>query len=156
MAATTDLAEIEAIKRLKYKYFRCLDRKEWESMAECFAEDAETAFDSGKYSFQGRDAIMGFLKEGLGSPKAISMHHGHHPEIDILSPTSARATWYLEDIVIFLEANLTLHGAGFYSDEYVKIDGQWKIQRTGYERTFEEMTARDAVSSTRTMFDKVG
>jgi hypothetical protein len=148
------LDEIEAIKCLKYKYFRCLDRKEWESMAECFAEDAETAFDSGKYSFKGVDAIMGFLKEGLGSPKAISMHHGHHPEIEVTSETTARGSWYLEDIVIFLEANLTLHGAGFYSDEYVKIDGAWKIRKTGYQRTFEEFLSRDNVQSTRTMFDE--
>jgi hypothetical protein len=30
-----------------------------------------------------------------------------------------------------------LQGAGFYSDEYVKVGGEWKIQSTGYERTFE-------------------
>jgi hypothetical protein len=30
-----------------------------------------------------------------------------------------------------------LQGAGFYSDEYVKVDGEWKIKHTGYERTFE-------------------
>ncbi len=35
-----DLEEIEAIKRLKYKYFRCLDRKLWKEMAGCLIPDA--------------------------------------------------------------------------------------------------------------------
>jgi hypothetical protein len=30
-----------------------------------------------------------------------------------------------------------LQGGGFYSDVYVKQKGEWKIQSTGYERTFE-------------------
>ena len=35
-----------------------------------------------------------------------------------------------------------LHGAGFYADEYVKIAGEWKIQHTGYERTYVEIRER--------------
>ena len=35
------LLEIEAIKRLKYKYFRCLDSKRWAELAECFVEDKD-------------------------------------------------------------------------------------------------------------------
>ena len=33
------------------------------------------------------------------------------------------------------------------TDEYVKIGGQWKIQSTGYERTFEEIESRKGNSS---------
>jgi len=54
----TDLHELEAIKRLKYKYMRCLDQKRWEEMAECFTEDATAAYSGGKYSFQGKKAIL--------------------------------------------------------------------------------------------------
>ena len=38
------------------------------------------------------------------------------------------------------EPRSILQGAGFYSDEYVKQDGEWKIKHTGYERTFEHIT----------------
>ena len=31
-----DLVEIELIKRLKYKYARCLDQKLWDEIGECF------------------------------------------------------------------------------------------------------------------------
>jgi len=148
-----DIATTEDIKRLKYSYFRFLDTKQWERLAELFTDDASTTFDSGKYSFDGRQNIMAFLKEGLGSPRVVSMHHGHHPEIEIIDDSHARGIWYLEDTVIFLDDNFILHGAAFYDDEYLKTDDGWKIQRTGYERTFEEMASRDSVTSIRTMFD---
>ena len=35
-----DLIEIEAIKRVKYRYMRTLDQKLWDEMATCFTDDA--------------------------------------------------------------------------------------------------------------------
>jgi bile-acid 7alpha-dehydratase len=131
------LEDIEAIKRLKYKYLRCLDSKLWDDLAGCFTEDATTSYSSGKYSFQGREAIMQFLREGLG-PTMISMHHGHHPEVEITSDITARGIWALEDYVIITQANLGLRGAAFYQDQYVKVNGEWKIKSTGYDHIFQE------------------
>ena len=141
-----DLGEIEAIKRLKYKYFRTLDLKKWNDMAECFTEDAKTSYSGGKYTFEGRDTIMGFLQKGLG-PARISMHQGHHPEIELTSDTTAKGTWALQDYVIDLKRNTSLFGAAFYEDEYVKVNGEWKIKSTGYERTFEEVFDRGDIKS---------
>ena len=62
------LQEIEAIKRLKYKYMRCIDRKEWDELEECFTDDATAAYSGGKYSYTGRDAILKFLSEAMGAP----------------------------------------------------------------------------------------
>ena len=33
------LEDIEAIKRLKHKYFRCIDKGLWDEIGNCFAED---------------------------------------------------------------------------------------------------------------------
>ena len=60
-----DLQEIEAIKRLKYKYMRCIDEKRWDELAECFAEDATVSYSGDKYAFAGRDAIMKFLVDSM-------------------------------------------------------------------------------------------
>ena len=114
-------------------------------MAETFTEDAVSAYDNGKYSFTGREAIMKFLSDSLGSPTIVSRHQGHHPEIELIDDTTAFGIWYLEDLVIFTDDNTTLSGAGFYTDEYVKVGGQWKIKSTGYERTYEQVESRDAV-----------
>lgn len=146
--------DIEAIKRLKYRYFRCLDSKLWDDLAQCFTEDATTSYSGGKYTYQGRDAIMKFLSEGLG-PTMISMHHGHHPEIEITGKTTARGIWALHDYVIVTQSNVSLRGASFYHDEYVKVRGEWKIKHTGYDRVFEEIWDRSETKSlkiTRSMF----
>jgi len=137
-----DLQEIEAIKQLKYKYMRCLDQKLWGELAECFTEDATCAYSGDKYSFSGRDQIMKFLVEAMSRESFLSSHRVHHPEIELTSGTTATGIWALEDMVIDLENDITLRGAAFYRDEYVKIDGKWKIRSTGYERTFEEVQSR--------------
>jgi len=149
-----NLVDVEAIKQLKYRYFRALDCKRWEELGETLAPDATAAYDSGRYSFDGREAIMAFLRDALGSPRIVSMHHGHHPEIEITGESTARGTWYLHDMVIFRDIGMVLQGAAFYADEYVKIDGAWKIRSTGYERTFEWMESRAGTDQMRTRFDE--
>ena len=44
--------------------------------------------------------------------------------------------------MIDLQWELDIRGAAFYEDEYVKVDGDWKIQRTAYKRVFEEISSR--------------
>lgn len=142
-----DLQELEAIKRLKYRYLRCLDLKLWDEMKECFTPDAKSAYDSGKYSFDGREQIIAFLVQALGRPTVITLHQCHHPEIDLTGPATATGVWALEDMVIDAQNQITIRGAAFYRDEYVKADGHWKIKMTGYERTFEEVASRNDTPS---------
>ncbi len=142
-----DLHEIEAIKRLKYKYLRCLDLKQWDEMAECFTADATAAYGDGKYSFAGRDQIMQFLRDALGSPSIISSHRVQQPEIEFTSPTAATGIWALDDTVIETQSKSTIRGAAFYYDEYVKVHEQWKIKATGYQRLFEERLSRNDTPS---------
>ena len=151
-----DLREIEAIKRLKYRYMRCLDLKRWDEIAECFTEDASAAYSGGKYSFEGRDAIVQFFRSSMG-PEMVTSHHVHQPEIELTGESTARGTWALEDTVIHTGLGFTLRGAAFYEDEYRKIDGHWKIRSTGYERLYEEMQPRKDVPGlvlTQNMWDR--
>jgi hypothetical protein len=150
----TQLDDIEAIKQLKYRYFRALDCKRWDDLAETLTIDCTAAYDSGRYAFDGRDAILVFLRDALGSPRIVSMHNGHHPEIVLDSESSAHGTWYLQDMVIFRDAGMVLQGAALYADTYVKQDGVWKIRSTGYQRTFEWIEKHEAVADMRTRFDE--
>lgn len=137
-----ELLEIEAIKQLKYRYIRAIDEKLWDQMEECFTEDATSAYSGGKYAFEGRDAIMQFLTESMDRDSFLSSHRVHHPEIELQGESNATGIWALDDYVIDTKHELTIHGAAFYRDEYVKVDGDWKIKHTGYERTFEQMKPR--------------
>ena len=144
-----ELVEIEAIKRLKYKYMRCIDQKRWEELGETFAANATSSYGDGKFSFQGRDAILGFLSKSMGAPSFHSAHHVHHPEIELTSETTAKGSWALEDTVIEKDAGWTLRGAAFYADEYVKQGGRWLIRHTGYTRIYEEFHLRKDIPSLR-------
>jgi uncharacterized protein (TIGR02246 family) len=144
-SAIRRLEDLEAITRLKYKYIRCVDTKQYSGLAECFAQDATATYEGGKHNLVGRDAIMDFLRRSL--PAVITAHHVHHPEIEITGAATARATWALEDYVIDLKSNYTLHGAAFYEDEYVKTDGQWKIKHTGFKRIYWERWSRAELKS---------
>ena len=84
-----DLQEIEAIKRLKYRYLRCVDLKRWKELEGCFTEDATAAYSDGKYSYTGREKIMEFLIGAMSPDNMTTSHTVHHPEIDLTSPTTA-------------------------------------------------------------------
>ncbi|HWR70699.1 MAG TPA: nuclear transport factor 2 family protein [Dehalococcoidia bacterium] len=139
------LKDIEAIKQLKGRYFRCIDCKLWDELADCFAEDAVTNYNNGREHYEGRGAIMEFLRSTLDMP-VLTMHQGHHPEITITGETTAVGKWALEDYIITLK-NRGIQCAAFYQDEYVKVDGQWKIKSTGYDLVYREMWDRNETKS---------
>jgi ketosteroid isomerase-like protein len=130
--------QIRAIEQLKYRYLRCLDLKQWDELASCLTPDATSRYSDGRYAFEGRDAIMAFLRKSMDAPTFHSSHSVNQPEIQLTSETSATGIWHLEDVVIESAAGFILRGAGHYEDVYAKLDGEWKIRHTGYRRIFEE------------------
>lgn len=134
------LEDIELIKRVKYAYCRCLDTANFAEMRTLFTEDASISYVGGryKYEFQGRDKIIAALENAFHA-EAVGCHQVHHPEIDVVSPTEAKGTWYLRDWFLDLRYKLVTEGSALYRDTYVKRDGRWLIQRATYERIFETM-----------------
>ncbi|MFL6239474.1 MAG: nuclear transport factor 2 family protein [Actinomycetes bacterium] len=143
------IVAVDEICRLKYRYLRCLDQKLWDDIAGCFTADAVAEYSAGSYRFEGRDAIVDFLRRSMGSEQFLSSHRCHHPEIDVIGPTTAVGVWALEDTVVHGEHNITIQGAAFYEDEYVRDDDGWRIARTGYRRTYEEIFPRSSVEGLR-------
>ena len=133
-----ELDEIEAIRRLKYAYFRLLDTKRFTELGALLTEDVTTAYQSGELRQNGRDAVVDFLETSLGDTGIVTQHNGHHPEITLVSDTEATGTWYLEDRVMVPEHDFDLRGTALYADRYVKMAGAWRIAHTGYERVYEE------------------
>ncbi len=133
------MEDIEAIKNLKAKYFRCVDKKLWEEMETVLTEDAVADYGMGIELLQGRKAIIEFLKKNLGRDSMISVHQGHNPEIEITSDTTARGVWVLNDRLI-IQTIATLNGWRYYEDEYVKVNGEWKKKSTKITNILEEWT----------------
>jgi len=123
--------------RLKYRYLRTLDLKKWDEFADTLAPDVQASYGP-KLSFDGREAVVAFMRESLPASR-ITVHHCHHPEIEIDGAT-ATGTWYLDDKVIVSDYGLLITGAAFYDDVYTRgEDGVWRISRTGYVRSYEAM-----------------
>jgi uncharacterized protein (TIGR02246 family) len=124
--------DVEAIKRLKARYFRTMDTKDWAAMRAVFTEDVvvDTSA-SGGGVVTGADEFVAFLEETLG--EAVTVHHGHMPEIDLTSETTATGIWALEDTIIW-PTGLRLHGHGHYHETYVKAAGEWRIASTTLTR----------------------
>jgi hypothetical protein len=150
--------ELEAIRRLKYAYFRTLDLKQFDQLGLLLTEDATAAYEDAQTTLDGREAIVTWLTEALGGPEIVTEHHGHHPEIDFTSDTTANGTWYLQDRVIVPAADLEIAGTAFYADRYRLTDEGWRIAHTGYTRVFEEHRTHTTfeVRSFRSRFDAPG
>jgi len=69
-------------------------------------------------------------------------HHGHMPEIEIASPTTARGIWAMEDVIRYSpgHALMTLVGHGHYHETYERIDGRWFIKTLKLTRLRVDVT----------------
>ena len=122
------LAEIEAIKQLKARYFRLLDTKQWDAWREVFSDDFTGEVDGGKVHaavhFASPEEIVANNRKLLAT--VVTVHHGHMPEITLSGPGSATGVWAMMDIV---KLGTGFRGYGHYHEEYVKRAGRWQIRR---------------------------
>ena len=133
-----ELADIEAIKQVKYRYLRALDTKHWDDYADTLTEDIKAGYGpsiGNELHFTNRTELVDYMRSALG-PNVITEHRVTHPEI-IVTGDSASGSWYLQDRVMVAEFDFMLIGAAFYRDLYRRTDAGWKISETGYDRTYD-------------------
>jgi hypothetical protein len=129
------LAAVEEIKRLKGRYFRCMDTKDWDGFRDVFTADARMdtsgemppSDDPDAGITVGKEAIAAFVRGSVDA--VVTVHHGHMPEIEITSPTTATGIWSMEDMLRWPEGSpiVEMHGYGHYLETYEKVDGSWLI-----------------------------
>jgi len=138
------LLAVEEIKQLKYRYLRTLDLKRWDDFAAVLVPEVTADYGEG-LAFGSRDELVAFMRDSLGQ-RMVTLHHCHHPEIDV-DGDRATGVWYLEDKVLMPDHRLVLEGAAFYEDRYVRTGEGWRIEHTGYRRTYEATMSMDDVPS---------
>jgi SnoaL-like domain len=131
--------DVEAIKKLKARYFRTMDTKEWSDMRQVFTNDAvvDTSASGGQI-FTGADEFLAFLQPLLQD--AITVHHGHMPEIEITSSSTARGIWALQDLIIWPDGT-RLQGYGHYHETYKMVENDWKIWTLTLTRLHLDVTS---------------
>jgi hypothetical protein len=129
------LAAHQEICALKARYFRCMDCKDWDALEAVFAPDLIADFRdaSGKRDesglVHGAAHYIAYLKPMLQN--VCTVHHGHMPEITLISDDEASGIWAMED-KLWPDPSAGLpfkfmHGYGHYHERYVKRDGAWRI-----------------------------
>ena len=129
------MEDIEEIRKLKARYFRLLDQQDWQGVGEVFSPDAQidvsssTVNSSGRGVYSSRDSFVASVSKILHG--AVTVHHGHNEEIEMTGADSASGVWAMEDRLWFPEGSpvRTVWGAGWYEEEYERIDGRWRITR---------------------------
>jgi hypothetical protein len=131
------LLDIEAIKRLKSRYCRYLDAKDWATWRTLFTDDfvSDTSRAGGKV-IAGADDFVAFTRKSLRDQPTV--HQVHAPDIELTSPTTATGVWALEDVVRF-GPGVNLRGYGHYTETYEKIGGDWRIKTSTLTRLREDV-----------------
>jgi hypothetical protein len=134
------LHDIEAIKRLKHAYFRCIDTVDMEELKRLTHPEVTTCYIGGSYriELQGREEFLEMIASSFHA-ECSCRHNGHHPEIEILSETEATGIWYLHDDFYNYRAMVRTEGTALYRDRYLKVDGRWVIRHQSYERIYERI-----------------
>jgi hypothetical protein len=126
------LLALEDIKALKARYFRCVDTKDWDGFRDVFTLDAlfDISDDVPGCILTGSDEIVQAASGPLTG--CVSVHHGHCPEIEVTSQSTATGIWAMEDMLRWADDATSpikaLHGYGHYHETYVKLDGRWRIR----------------------------
>jgi uncharacterized protein (TIGR02246 family) len=124
--------DIEEIKRLKARYFRTLDQKDWDGWGQVFAKDVLMEVPEAELVLRGRDAVVESVSGALDGAQTV--HQGHMPEIELTGPDTATGTWAMFDYVEWPRSaagdRVGLQGYGHYFEEYVREDGAWRIAHT--------------------------
>jgi hypothetical protein len=132
--------DLESIRQLKARYFRLMDTKDWDGLSRVFTGDVRIDMvNEGGAITIGLDDYLPFLVSQIGS--AITVHHGHMPEITLVKPDEATGIWAMEDELWWPEGSPVsyVHGYGHYHETYAKQDGEWRIREMTLTRLHREV-----------------
>jgi SnoaL-like domain len=146
--AVQELLAVEAIRRLKARYFRLLDEKAWDEFESLFTEDLEFYYANPAQQFVppdaitqsdgrarvGRQQLLTFLRQGEAD--VVTVHHCLMPDITILGPDEAQGRWSMTDYTrIVLDGEVSwFRGYGGHEETYIRTTDGWRIKRSVFSR----------------------
>jgi len=123
----TELADVEAIKRLKAEYCDiCDDAHDPDRIVGVFTEDCVWEGE-GVATARGH-AELRRLFEDFARQVEFSQHNVFNPRI-VVDGDRAHGSWNLLSPFTFREGRRAIWVAVRYEEDYVKVDGVWKIRR---------------------------
>ena len=142
------LLDVEEIKRLKARYFRLLDAKDWDRFESLFTEDLEFFYATPEHQFVpdgavrtsdgraqvGRDLLLSFLRQGDQS--ITTVHHGFMPDIVVVGVDEAVGRWSMADYtrVLTEDGPVWFRGYGGHEETYARTAQGWRIRSCVFHR----------------------
>lgn len=116
------------IRTVITRYFFALDRRDYDSLATCFAPDATGWYDR---EYTGRDAVVAYLRGAMERWDATT-HLGSNIEI-VIGEGDARAqvaavAYLVSDQPAGVDARIRVRGLR-YSDTFTVVANRWVISR---------------------------
>jgi hypothetical protein len=128
------LTAVEAIHRLKYRYWRAVHEGKPDAIGACFSRNAEFDY-GGPEPVIGREKITQFFANAITSDVRVILH-GHNPEIEQVSELRATGRWQLDNIRVGASSAFRM-GNG-YVEEYLLEDGEWKVDKSKVQYLYLE------------------
>ena len=128
--AIARLDAIEDIRKLKARYFRLMDTKQWDELADLFTPDLQVLSPTGEVWLSGGRAFADSLRTSL--ERSVSCHQGFTAEIEILDGETATGIWAMQDVISWEDRHpregwKSIVGRGHYHETYRRLDGAWRI-----------------------------
>jgi hypothetical protein len=146
--AIQKLLDLEEIRSLRYRYFRCLDAQDWAGYMALFTDDVEFFFTVPEEQFvppgamptpEGwaridRDGLLAWVK--ASSEGFTTVHISHMPVIEFTGPDTATGDWTMTDYTRWdASGDPTWYAAyGGHNEDYVRTADGWRIGRVRFTR----------------------
>ena len=137
------IEHVRAIEVLKARYLRACDRKQPEAVRACFTDDAVIDFE-GFPLFADPDAFVAIYTQWACRPNIVDMHHLQNPIVELTGDGRAKGWFDLFFFQIDTEARRLTQLAVSYDDDFVLVDGGWRIARSVSRRLSMLVKALDS------------
>jgi hypothetical protein len=126
--------DLEEIKRLKARYFRYVDTKNWAALRALYVDDA--VFDGFDYATDTPDQFVAGVAAYLATTSSV--HQGFMPELVPRGSDLVRGIWAMHDYLVWEPGTRGykgmstpdqwgIEGYGHYEEEYRRTAGGWRI-----------------------------
>jgi hypothetical protein len=141
-------AQLE-ISRIKARYCRMVDTKDWAGLEALFTADFVLDVSEGTSIpvIHGRKAALEMVVELIGSARTV--HQVHTPEIEVHGD-QAHAIWAMQDRVVWETPRrglASITGFGHYHERYVRQNGVWRIASSKLTRLHIDFQRASAAES---------
>lgn len=126
------VSDLYEIQKLKARYFRAMDTKQWDVFRDVFVDDLRFFIEESPLpqsttpTWDSADGLLDHLR--AADPRKVTVHHGHMSEIDFVDEDTATGIWAMYDWVDDPDRDQAWQGYGHYHERYVRCsDGRWRI-----------------------------